>query len=453
MSQQVLDELAEMAKGMEAPDLHPADEDRMIAEALRRHRPQRYRRTTVSWTLAAAAVALLATGAGVGWWLGGDESATGPQAHFRAHFPTGDALVATPTAMFDVQEMTETDRRVAVTRGAVLFDVAPLGEDGAFEVVTPDAVVRVRGTVFSVELGESDSETGTRQTIVRVYEGRVDVERKADGSPETGTNRHRSSVHAGQMWNADQTSPLVAGPLEVDGQAAAARRQRPAVAEASPAEAIAGSSEAIDAPGDVQAPAARSPSGEETLTDSLEATSPAGTDSTSGQGTMDEARPVSTTGPETVGLRHNPQRIIRPATDEPTREEVARWLVEGRYRDVRRVARSRGWRLLEADALAAAGQYAEAADSYDAVAEPHARYSAASIRFHRLNDPQRALNSLDAIPAGSRLGERVLALRARLLVRLHREAEAMEVAQTYLRQHPSGGLADWMRNLVRGSEI
>src|SRR5262249_19014324 len=93
----------------------------------------------------------------------------------RMRLPTGDALVATPGAQFELVRADSIERTVRLDRGSAVFDVAPLREGQAFVVMTPHAQVRVRGTVFSVEVTRD-------RTAVRVFEGGVSVNREGGGT-------------------------------------------------------------------------------------------------------------------------------------------------------------------------------------------------------------------------------------------------------------------------------
>ncbi|HJL25758.1 MAG TPA: FecR family protein, partial [Polyangiaceae bacterium LLY-WYZ-15_(1-7)] len=228
MSDELLDVLGRIAADDAPPPLEEAEAERMIARALagapgseeggEAPAPVRRPRGAV-WALAAAAAVGLALG--LGWWLG----AAGGEVPLEARLPTGDAVVAAPGAVFELAALSERERRVELARGTVLFDVTPLEEGQRFEVVTPDAVVRVRGTVFSVERGA--------RTRVRVYEGRVEVEARGSG--------RRLEVAAGRMWDARDAAAATAlaeGPLTEAGEAAAARRAEAArLAETGRAEA------------------------------------------------------------------------------------------------------------------------------------------------------------------------------------------------------------------------
>jgi len=134
---------------------------------------------------------------------------------------------------------------------------------------------------------------------------------------------------------------------------------------------------------------------------------------------------------------------------------AARLALAARPRDVE-------FRLVEADALRALRRYAEAADAFDQAAVdagPGSRlgagYRAAVIRRRNLGDPDGALASLDVARVdaeGSPFEERGLALRARALLALGREADARIVAERYLARYPTGSTRSFMEQLARVSE-
>jgi len=228
----LVDELAAMLRGAEPEELSALQTDALIARATRRARIAPW----VMPTLAMAAALLLAVAGG--WWLhggtmrGGTVLAPAPQTTtesaianrdepLRATLPTGDRVAATPGAELQFVSLSRAERRIEVRRGEVLFDVLPLGTGERFEVHAPHAIVRVRGTVFSVRAAGDHAE-------VRVYEGEVDVERD-DGS--------HALLGAGEMLRSDrsETSAATAAALDVQGRAAAAvriERARTARAEA-----------------------------------------------------------------------------------------------------------------------------------------------------------------------------------------------------------------------------
>ncbi|MBO6938462.1 MAG: FecR domain-containing protein [Deltaproteobacteria bacterium] len=429
MSDELIDELGRIAHRDSPPPLALDDLDRMIGAALDATEdeapqapPAKRRR---GWWIAAAAAVLLAVGGG--YLLGGHNAKQPP---LQARLASGDVLVASPGAHFEVLEQGPLVRRLELSEGLVLFDVEPLGDEGRFEVVTPDGVVRVRGTVFSVEAGE--------ETVVRVYEGRVEVER--GGSVVT--------LGESQMWRRGETVAWDAGPLADEAATAVAARveERARVASAAERRTAVGDPrpESESAVGgrlpesDVGGRLAESDVGDRLA----ESESDVGDRLAESESSVAVA---STTEP--ASPRPRPVRVER--------DDVQRWLAAGDYERARSTAAARGWTQLEADALRALGRYADAADRYDEVAQNGngtAAFEAAQLRFQRLSDPSGALASLQAAPAPAALDERRLGLEARLLVRLGRSTEARAIAERYLEAHPQGGLARWMTELRDGAE-
>ena len=86
----------------------------------------------------------------------------------RLALKTGDALTLAPGSELLVLEETPRLRKVQLTRGSVLFEIARLQPGHGFWVQSEHGEIRVRGTVFSVQ-------TDARRAQVRVYEGSVAV--------------------------------------------------------------------------------------------------------------------------------------------------------------------------------------------------------------------------------------------------------------------------------------
>lgn len=347
------------------------------------------------------------------------------QAPLSMTLPSGDHLVATAGATFELENADEIERTIALEHGTMLFDVTPLAVGESFEVRTPHANVRVRGTVFSVEVDGED-------TVVRVYEGQVEVAR----------GERSTRLVAGAMLRSRQDAPtaLMPGALGDEGvQAAALRavawRDEPTADDAHAREALAAADLAESGPASETA-------------DVLEL---AGRAESTGPPLREIPGPSRATPPR--------ERAPRAAPAPPTAAEARRWLVDGEAERALSAAQAGAttteWRWLEADALRALGRAEEAAGAYDALhrgAGPgwdRAGLAAARLRFHRLADPEAALLSLDGTThRGSPFAERGLALRARALMRLERRSQAEGVAHEYLERYPDGGMADWMRDLL-----
>lgn len=370
--------------------------------------------------IAFAAAAALALAASVAWPRHESDSTTS-----RLTLPSGDEIVAAAGARFEVELASEASRRIRMDEGAMLFDVAPLGDTESFEVGTPGVVVRVRGTVFSVQASDDS-------TVVRVYEGEVEVE-------HDGTSR---MLRRDEVW-ASSTRMQSADPeLERIGQEAAQRR------------------DTVHEVAAVAAPVTSAMSPEV----ALPTTAP---------------EPVTAVEPPVLPQDVLPQdgetaeRLARPERERMAREVdfegAMRLLASGDYADALTAARAalaRGpngaWRLLEADALRGLHRLREAAVSYDLAAvsldgsqRQQAGFKGAQLRFQQLDDARGALAALDMSEAwheGSPLEERALGLRIRALHRIGRDEEARAQALRYLGEFPNAALADWMRRLVESPE-
>lgn len=484
----MLDHLAALAREQEPPPLDDDEAAVLVRRAMHRAEVSSSREPRRPWlplALAAALIPLVIVSALI-WFSHRDGAANEP---LRATLPTGDRLIAVPGARFEVDSAEAEHRQVSLSSGAVLFDVAALAGEQRFEVVTRDARVVVHGTVFSVDARGED-------TVVRVYEGRVEVVR----------GEERQLLEARRMWGSRSRAVLELdsdGPLCAEGQEAARRRTVTARAD---------SSSNDGEPGDEVTAAAPEPSSSSELTEAQAIASsevaPAETASETLGAAIDEGRRLPAAGrapasslsavPATPAIRARPHRPCpveatgarassangqplrdEEATDEVSEEEeaierpseppaelpptptsVRRLLLEGRAEEALGIARQEqggAWRMVEADALRALRRYDEAVAAYERAAgqlsggmAAQAGYLAASTRF-RQGDARGALSTLDgssAMAPGSPLAERATALRVRLLHRLGRRAEARREAEGYLRDYPNGGMASWMRSLL-----
>jgi len=438
----LVDELAAMLRGAEPEVLSALQTDALIARATRRARIAPW----VMPTLAMAAALLLAVAGG--WWLHGgtvhggtlvpapqsttDSAVANRDEPLRATLPTGDRVAATPGAELQFVSLSRAQRRIAVRRGEVLFDVLPLATGERFEVHLPHAIVRVRGTVFSVRTENDHAE-------VRVYEGQVDVERD-DGS--------HALLGAGEMLRSDRsdTSVATAGALDVQGRAAAAVRiERARTARA----------EAARATPPVEAPAQPQDAGAAQATNvaaaGVEQPRGAAAQATNGADSERTRAQPAVTPPSAPALSLDATRALLAAGDFAGALSAAR-------SGAARARRPAPWWLLEADALRGLGRAEMAADTYDRAAAAlslseaaQAGFAAAAVRFGTLGDDTGTLRSLDLAHVdgpGSPLDERALGLRARALHRAGRLDEARTVARDYLTRHPSGGLVSWMQALL-----
>lgn len=394
-----LDRLLEEARRLDPEPLDDAALDRTVARAAlagrARHGAWVRRRAILAMALGAAAAA-----AALHFALAPAEPAPAPppvaarsadpapraaveRPRTDLALPTGDRLLAEEGTRFHVEMATERERRIRLSHGSMLFDVQPL-EGGRFTVRTPTAEVVVLGTVFTVT-------TGPEGTVVRVYEGRVEV-RHHDRVDHVAAGELASVTPAPRPDTAEP--PLAPDPLARDARRAA-RSRRPAPA----------------------------PTPEAAVTQTP------------------RERPAPPPAPSAAEVRS-----WIAGGEGPRALAEARRHVDGGELDP--------WLLLEADALRALGRTDEAADAYGRAAErlPSPRAEQAGFASARLRTaPELALRALDAgrvTELGSPLRERGLALRVDLLGRLGRGAERRAAAEAYLASYPTGSRAESMRALV-----
>lgn len=418
---------------------------RAVIAGRARHQKSQERRLVVGVVsmLALAAVVLLA----MRFW-------PAPISEYALDLPTGDHLLATSDVRFTVESQTSALRRVRLTEGAILFDVAPLGPGSVFEVLTESETVRVLGTVFVVEVADA-------RTSVRVYEGRVEVVSR------TG----RTVLGAGERYQGSVATERSAS-LEAAGVGAAARRTRAApVRERDAARGSVVVRSAASA-----ASAANELDGELDAASDVEAGPARGARRRSVAPAVD-ARPVPSAPAASVASAPSPETppetppettVPPPSPAEPmlTSEEAVRQAREAlRVGDAERaLALSRSAHgddpalfFVEADALRMLGRAQAAAQVYERVVDhrlqPPARrragFLAAELWYRRLHDPRRATSVLlrsgaldDPSPT---LRERALALRAELAEATEDRAALAEAVRAYLAAHPDGPRAAWMR--------
>jgi tetratricopeptide (TPR) repeat protein len=251
---------------------------------------------------------------------------------------------------------------------------------GSFEVSAGRATVHVEGTVFSVwARGEN--------TVVRVYEGRVRV--------RAGDREHR--LEGGDAWSTRGKLPERA-PLAAAGRKAADARKR---------------------------------------TDH-------GADARSKEDSETDSRATGTE--ERAHARRDPRR--------PPLGQVRQWLEARRFERVlaavppKRARRDPRGAMLRADAYRGLRQFEQAVQVYDRIIArgeraAEAGYLAASVRFHRLGRPRKALQTLASSGATSPKAvfeERALAMRVRILRQLDRQKEADRTARHH-RQRFGGSSA------------
>jgi hypothetical protein len=396
-SRQDLDQLVQLARAAEPPELSPLHARRMVRAAVEHEAPVRVPKAQrhLRWLGALAALLVLAVltarilmprGTSI-------EVAVSERPLHLALLP-GDAVTVAPGARLALLSQVPARRQVRLERGAALFDVVPLGKSQVFEVDTEHVQVRVLGTVFSVEVADG-------RTLVRVYEGRVQVGGRVLGPRE--------------VWSSNGTPPsAVLAPLSREAENAVKVRenQRAGV----PATLVSPLPTTFSVP-------------------------PA-------------ALPEPAAAANVQGL---------PATASLT--EARAWLEAGETERALAAARrphgsepALPWRLLEAAALRALGRFDEAISSYEQSAamapspdQEEAGYSAAALALHGLKDPARALaitDRFDLDADASPLRERASLLRVDALLALGRTRAAKVAAQRYLNREPDTATSQQMRKLL-----
>ncbi len=424
----MLDRVLGAVRREAAPPIDFERADQMVQRAMRSAQT-RHRRVKAATAIAAAfAIACSAAAIAV--------LAVGSRPDIVAEplelvLPTGEHVTATAGAHFTLAESTEAERGVVLDDGTMLFVVPPLPDGTEFVVSANGHEIRVLGTVFAVETGGDD-------TVVRVFEGRVEVTDAAGGSYVVRSGEERGSD--GVRAIADDA------PLVREGRRAARERESERVEQArrDQARRLREVEEPI-APEPIEPlPVEPQPSDEE-LAQHLDQQQEENVDPA-------PSRPVTRVAPI-------------PAPPPGALEDARRALVQGDARTALSLAqapaaRGAAWRLVEGDALRALRRFDEAATAYEAAASAargtsskNAAYLAARLRARECDDPDGALAVLDAYRVdvrGSPLEERGLALRAQILVSASRASQAQIVARRYLERFPDGGVAPFMRSLVDG---
>ena len=410
-SLEVVDRLVQLAADAEPPALDERASRSMIERALAQSRrapasPLPWRAMLAIGALAVVAVLLLVR-----------VRASHEPELVHIALPTGDRLVGTESARFEISELAPASRRFRLQGGAMLFDVARVTPAQRFEVATADIVVVATGTVFSVALRDSIPH-------VEVFEGRVEI-------------HHAGRTHAltaGAHWSPDgERSPSLLA--EVAAESVEARREITRV------------------PAPVDQPTRSVPPVAVPQLDPPVV-----------------APPVPTTKPRPP-VRDRATTVAKPTPAEaspvPLDELLAHARADvaaGRFADAlatitaaeQRGASGGDWALARADALRGLGRMVEAAQAFESAASTlhgsakiTAAYSAAYLRFQE-GDAARALDALDAHAVDaerSALEERGLGLRAQALVKAKRDAKP--TAQRYLARFPHGGLRAYMQRLAR----
>lgn len=436
-----LDELVAQARRAEPPTLSRMSARRMVKSALDR-RDQRVaiarRRFRYVWLAAAAALVLSA-----GSYLqlarpSGTEVATAADGlPLRLSLKTGDTLVLAPATKIEVLAEQPLLRRVRVTRGDTLFDVARSPKKQQFEVSTPHAEIRVRGTVFTVRVDDA-------RTVVRVHEGSVWVERQV--------------LTAGAVWTSDGKALTRSDELE----RISASDVRAAVAAHSPSEAAAQqpASQAL-APVKIPPQAAIDALLEEQLAPAPDAPPTASAPKPA------PASPRSSTPPASSDVVRGSARSDAGAgpPEQLDVHQLRELLRTGAAEHVVRYARAHeeddAFALILADGLRALGRFDEACTSYEALAlrapEPlrtQAGFAAARLALSSQRDAARALRDIERFALDrpdSPLSERASMLHVEVLLQLGRVAEAWRIGAHYLSRQPETEAKERMRRLLLGT--
>ena len=434
-------------------------------------------------TAVVAAAAAVILGVGLSQLLPRWQAETAGGEPMHLDLPTGDRIAATAGAEFRVERMNDEARQVSVAKGTVLFDVAKRGHGSRFEVETPHLRVRVLGTVFSVQTTADD-------TTVRVYEGRVEIERggrrivlgpRQGSRASTFPQEVAPAVADGNSRDAERFGE---DPLGKEGQRIAHARE--AAEHRPPAEAqwdrgsVAPSATESTGPAAAgvatqrengaasatvgghdreqhalgfagqRSAMAEGESGVDRVTDRAHRRDHAGADSIAAAGRRSPPEPA-THGDGRADLT-TARRALGNGSPEVALRAARAALAAASLRDEETLG---GWRLVEADALRALGHFADAATAYERAARnlprtagQQAGYRAAFMRFYELGDGNGALRVLDATHAdadGAALAERALGLRLQALQSLGRAADAAVARRRYLERFPNGGLASRLR--------
>lgn len=407
-----VDQLLERARRAEPDALDDMTSRRMIERALASRgdvvvEEQARRGGRWAFVAAAAAVAALA-------WLVWPRASVEPVAPMEVSLSTGDRLVGTDGARFDLERIEPADRRVRLRAGVMLFDVARVVAGQHFVVATGDLEVTATGTVFQVD---------ARGPSVRVWQGSVSV----------AMHGHEvARMRAGESWGDELATEL---PVLVAAEHAAAHLESAQIASAR-----------IESPqiasAQIATPERAKPAELEKRTD------------------VEAARPVEKPAHDVRRVETPPddaRRIEMPAIDARSSDTdmlaaAKADIAAARYADALAVVdaahgTSAAWKLVEADAARATSDTQRAADAYDAAAklltgDDHleAAYAAAYLRWKNLHDADGALASLGDVPHGATLEERALALQLQILHGAKRDTDARPVAARYLAAFPHGDL-------------
>jgi tetratricopeptide (TPR) repeat protein len=413
-----LEALVEAAQQSKAPPVDALHARRMVRDALNEASERAlYARRRLRTAMLAVAAALLVYLGSYAHNLLRSETEVAVAARgrpLRLALKTGDALVLAPAAQLRVLSEKPALRRVRLTQGGALFDVTRRSNAQRFEVETPHMKVRVRGTVFTVQVNQARS-------VVRVHEGSVWVGERV--------------MNAGEVFSSDG---------------------RESTSEGSPEQVLAAEVHAAVVARSAAAPAASVP--------------PAPPPAPPVVPTVADASGSSPSPPsEAQPTVRAPQPAVRAPSPAPKQgrselEHLGELLRAGRANDVITHVRERAqddqaFLLLLADALRADGRFAEARAEYETLAErargptrAQAAFAAAQIALLTLHEPARALHCIEHFAISREdptLSERSSALQVDALLQLGRDEEARAIAGRYLSEHPETEASERMRQILR----
>ncbi|HEX6240251.1 MAG TPA: FecR domain-containing protein [Polyangiales bacterium] len=415
-----LTRLVDQMRRAEAPALDGARQYEMVGAALRQSRaPMRLAPRITRYAVGLAAALLMGLLGARAFEYAALRLTTshlelGPHDDLRrVWLRSGDALALAPGSAVDVLSENGPRRELRITRGAVLCDVKRLARGEGFEVLTPHANVRVRGTVFSVRVDE-------RHTAVQVHEGTVYVAGRA--------------LHAGERWSSLPSAPtreLAVFWAEVRAALAARGGSVPVQPKPVTVEPLVSS---VAAPAEAVVRENHQPRSQERVV---------------------EPPPPRTRRPH---AHREPSPLSPEAAEQMLREGRAEQLLGVLDAQPSEPAYARVY----ADALRATGDFDRAILAYEALLDRsqgslrmQAGYAAAQLAQGPLRDPLRALRAIGRsalIAPSSPLRERASVLRIDALMALGRHTEARAAAREYLEREPNTEASARLRRLLESDE-